>query len=108
MQLLGGGGSRKTNIEGRDCLKGGLEQFADLRGAWQERAGDVFEGGWYPIPHYDHSEMGLKKEIIKTFNKLFNNILDEQFPFFHWEFLSFHRLCDFVAVTSQFYFVCFF
>ena len=24
--------------------KGGLGQFADLRGAWQERGGGVFEG----------------------------------------------------------------
>ena len=32
--------------------RGGLGQFADLRGAWQERGGVVFEGGWYPDAHY--------------------------------------------------------
>ena len=32
-----GGGFRKTNVEGRIALKvGGLGQFVDLRGAWQE------------------------------------------------------------------------
>ena len=36
-----GGSSRKTNIEGG----GELEQFADLRGAWQERGDGLFEGG---------------------------------------------------------------
>ena len=30
---------------GRDCLKRGLGHFADLRGAWQEKGGGVFEGG---------------------------------------------------------------
>ena len=31
---------------GGDCLKRGeLGQFQDLRGAWQKRGGDVFEGG---------------------------------------------------------------
>ena len=34
-------GSRKTNIEGGDCLKRG-------GGAWQEREGGVFEGGLRP------------------------------------------------------------
>ena len=30
-------------------VKGGLEQFADLRGgAWQERGGGVFEAGLIP------------------------------------------------------------
>ena len=33
--------------------KGGLGQFEDLRGAWQERGGVVFEEGWYPYAHYD-------------------------------------------------------
>ena len=28
--------------------KGGLGQFADLRGAWEERGGGVFEGGLIP------------------------------------------------------------
>ena len=45
----------KSQYRGRDCLKGGggLGQFADLRGAWQESGGGVFEGGWYPNAHYD-------------------------------------------------------
>ena len=30
---------------GRIVQKGGLGQFADLRGAWQERGGGVLEGG---------------------------------------------------------------
>ena len=50
--LLGEGkrGTRKTNIEGGLPKKeGGLEQFADLRGAWQERGGGgVFEGELIP------------------------------------------------------------
>ena len=29
--------------------KGGLGQFVDLRGAWQERGSDVFEGGLIPL-----------------------------------------------------------
>ena len=29
-----GGGSRKTNVEGKLPKKGGLGQYADLRGAW--------------------------------------------------------------------------
>ena len=34
--------------------KRGLGEFANLRGAWQERGGgSVFEGeGWYPNAHY--------------------------------------------------------
>ena len=32
IRLLGGGGSQKSNIEGGDCLKMGLGQFADLTG----------------------------------------------------------------------------
>ena len=44
---MGGGGSGKTNIEGRLPKKEGLGQFADLRGggARQERGGSVLEGG---------------------------------------------------------------
>ena len=46
--------SQKTNIGGGDCLKGGLRQFADLRGVGEEREGGVFEGGsWYPNAHYE-------------------------------------------------------
>ena len=40
----------KTNIEGELPKKGGLGQFADLRGGWQERGGSVFEGGGGLIP----------------------------------------------------------
>ena len=42
--IFKGEGSQKTNVG--ICLKSGnLGQFADLRGAWQKRGGDVFEGG---------------------------------------------------------------
>ena len=34
-----GGTSQKTDIEGGLPKKGGLGEFADLRGAWQERGG---------------------------------------------------------------------
>ena len=44
-----GGGAQKTNIEG-GCPKRGLEQFADLVGAWQERS-DVFEWGVHNPMH---------------------------------------------------------
>ena len=52
--LLGGGWVTKNQYRGgRIASKGGLGQFTDLRGAWQERGG-VFEGeaGWYPNAHY--------------------------------------------------------
>ena len=52
IQLLGGG--VHENIEG-GCLKGGLKQFADLRGAWEEKGGGVFEGGWYLDAYHDQS-----------------------------------------------------
>ena len=43
---LGGGGLQKNNILWGIALKGGLGQFADLRGGTsQERGGGVFEGG---------------------------------------------------------------
>ena len=42
------GSSQKTDIEGGDCLKRGLGQFADLRGAWQEKGGGVFDEGFIP------------------------------------------------------------
>ena len=42
----GGGGLQKNNILWGIALKGGLGQFADLRGGTsQERGGGVFEGG---------------------------------------------------------------
>ena len=45
-----GGSSQKERYRGGDCLKrwgggGGVGQFEDLRGAWQERGGGVFEEG---------------------------------------------------------------
>ena len=43
----GGGGSLKTSIEERIAY-GGLEKLADLRGAWQERGGGVFDRGVIP------------------------------------------------------------
>ena len=40
------GGFTKNQNRGRDCLKRGLEQCVNLRGARQERGGgSVFEGG---------------------------------------------------------------
>ena len=40
------GGVHKKPVErGGLPKKGGLGQFADLRGAWQERGGGVFERG---------------------------------------------------------------
>ena len=43
---LGGVGLQKNNILWGIALKGGLGQFADLRGGTsQERGGGVFEGG---------------------------------------------------------------
>ena len=36
---------KNTNIEGGLLKKGGLGQFADLRGTWQEREDGVFEEG---------------------------------------------------------------
>ena len=44
---------------------------------------------------------------MELFNNIFNNILDGQCPFFHWNFLPFHPLCDFIAVTTQFYYFFF-
>ena len=37
----------ENQYRGGDCLKrgGGLGQFANLRGVWQERGGGAFEGG---------------------------------------------------------------
>ena len=60
-QFLGGGVHWKTNIEGGDCLKvGGLGQFADLWGAWQEWRGWCFwEGGWHPNAHYGDQTRGF-------------------------------------------------
>ena len=60
IQLLvgGGGGVHKKPIYRGDCWKGGggLGQFDNLRGAWQEKWGWYFWGGgegWYPNVHYE-------------------------------------------------------
>ena len=50
-----GGGVHENQYNGGNCLKrGGLGQFADLRGgeggAWRKRGGDTFEGGGELIP----------------------------------------------------------
>ena len=49
--VLGGGVHEKSIYWGELPKRGGLGQFADLREAWQERGGGVFErrGGWYPM-----------------------------------------------------------
>ena len=40
-------GDHEKPIWRGDCRKmGWLGQFVDLRGAWQERGGGVFEGEW--------------------------------------------------------------
>ena len=45
IRFLRGGGSRKINIYWGIATKGGLEQFADLRGgAWQNTCLSVFRG----------------------------------------------------------------
>ena len=51
IRLLGGG-LEKWYVGGI-AWKGVLGQFVDLRGAWQERGGGVFEGGWYPNVCYE-------------------------------------------------------
>ena len=49
IQILGVG---VTNTEGGLPKKRELGQFVDLRGgAWQERGGGIFEGGWYLNAH---------------------------------------------------------
>ena len=41
-----GGGLMKNQYRGENCLKrGGLGQFCQFRGAWQEREGVVLRGG---------------------------------------------------------------
>ena len=53
IQLLGGGVHKKLIKRGGLPKKRVLGEFADLRGAWQERGGGLFdEGGWYPNAHY--------------------------------------------------------
>ena len=58
-------------------------------------------------PFWNGIKMGDHRTLKKRFNNLFNNILDGQSSFFHWELISFHPLCNFIAVTTRFYFVIF-
>ena len=51
--LLEGRVRKKPIDRGGLLKKGGVGQFADLRGAWLERGGGVFEGSWYSDAHYD-------------------------------------------------------
>ena len=44
-ETLRGDGFTKNQYRGGDCLKGGLGQFADLKGSWHKRWGSVFEEG---------------------------------------------------------------
>ena len=65
--------SQKTNIGGGDCLKGGLRQFADLRGVGEEREGGVFEGGVDTPMHTMKHETSLSKS--KEYGKLWSGYL---------------------------------
>ena len=55
IQLLGGGGLRKTNIEGGLHKKGAWTVCRFNGGAWQERGGGVFDGGLIPQCTICHS-----------------------------------------------------
>ena len=62
IQLSEGGGVHEKPIQRGELPKrGGLGQFVDLRGAWQERGGGVLEGGWYPNAHYEVSQNHLTR-----------------------------------------------
>ena len=53
--LRGGGGSRRTNIEGGDCLKRGAWAVCWFKGGLgKKEEGGVFEEGrgWDPNAHY--------------------------------------------------------
>ena len=53
--LLGGGSSRKTDIDWGLPKKGGLDSLQFKRGLGKKEGGGVFEGeggGWYPDVHY--------------------------------------------------------
>ena len=71
--LLGEEVHRKPRERGGDCLKGGLGQFADLRGTWQERGGGVFEGGWHPNAYYELNNLIISSKKIWSF---MNYLLD--------------------------------
>ena len=50
--------------------KGGLGKFADLRGAWQERGGGVFEGGWVDILMHAMVDGMPSKNLPSLFSSL--------------------------------------
>ena len=53
-----GGGAMKNNIVWELPKKGGFEQFANLRGAWQESGGWCFWGG-VDIPMHTMKPLSL-------------------------------------------------
>ena len=67
IQLLGEGGSRKTNKEERIAWKrgGGAWTVCRFNGeTWQERVGGVL-GGWYHNAHYELSQNHLTHVLIQ-------------------------------------------
>ena len=60
---------RKTHIErGVFPKKRGLGQFAELRGAWQERGDGVFERGGGEVDTLMHTIGQLGPEDISSYN----------------------------------------
>ena len=55
------------------------------------------------LPFSNGIKTGDHRTLLNLLNKLFSIILDGQCSFFHWELLSYHPFCDFVAVTIRFY-----
>ena len=54
IRLLGGGGSRKTIIEGGLAKKGACIVCRFKGAGFGKKEGDgVFDGGWYPNAHYE-------------------------------------------------------
>ena len=61
-----------------------------------------FQNGFsFTILKWDWNRRSLKN----LFNNLIKSIFDGRCPFFLWEPLLFHPLCDCVAVSTQFYFI---
>ena len=85
----GGGVLKNQNIGGLS-KKGGLGQFADLRGggAWQERwSGGIFEGrGWYPNAHY--AQYMKHWSIVKQTTAI---IMTDNFS---WKFIYNHNIIN--------------
>ena len=76
IQLLGGGGSRKTNIDGGLPKRGGLGQFANLmRGGLGKKEAGVFLRGrvmpqctlWSSLPDSLKLQLKRKKCILSSF-----------------------------------------